>query len=130
MESFGQRLENLRESLGYTKKDVSLKLDFTANVYGSYERGERRPSLETLIKLADMFETSLDYLIRGGHQSSPKNNSPFEDEIMHILKKYNITNFSLLDLEKWETLSEKDIEEINNHFEWTVEKAKQKNTDL
>lgn len=130
MESFGQRLENLRESLGYTKKEVSLKLGFTANVYGSYERGERRPTLETLIKLADMFNTSLDYLIRGKQQYSPKSNSAFEDGIMHILEKYNITNFSLLDLEKWETLSEKDIEEINNHFEWTVEKAEQKNTDL
>ena len=130
MESFGQRLENLRESLGYTKKDVSLKLDFTANVYGSYERGERRPTLETLIKLADMFDTSLDYLIRGKQQSSTKSHSQFEDEIMHILEKYNITNFSLLDLEKWEALSEKDIDEINNHFEWTVEKAERRNTDL
>lgn len=130
MDSFGKRLENLRESHDYTKKDVSLKLGFTANVYGAYERGERRPTLETLIKLADMFDTSLDYLIRGKHQTSLENNSQFEIKIMHILEKYNITDFTLLDLDKWKILSKKDIEEINHHFKWTVEKAKQKNTDL
>lgn len=128
MNSFGQRLENLRESLGYTKKEVSLKLGFTANVYGSYERGERRPTLETLIKLADMFDTSLDYLIKGNQTTC--NNSQFEEKIMYILEKYNIKNFSFLDIDKWETLSKKEIEEINHHFEWTVQKAKNpKSTD-
>lgn len=126
MDSFGRRLENLRESHGYTKKDVSLKLGFTANVYGSYERGERRPTLETLIKLADLFDTNLDYLIRGKRHNPSESSSQFEVKVMHILEKYNITDFSLLDLDKWNTLSKKDIEEINHHFEWVVEKAKHK----
>ncbi|MFD2131814.1 helix-turn-helix domain-containing protein [Pseudogracilibacillus auburnensis] len=128
MYSFGKRLENLRESYGYTKKDVSLKLGFTANVYGSYERGERRPSLETLIKLADMFDTSLDYLIQGKTNTSDIN-SQFEVNIIHILDKYNISNLALLDLEKWKSLSKKGIEEIIHHFEWTVEKTNTKTTD-
>lgn len=44
---FNLRLENLREKSGYTKKEVSKMLGFSANVYGAYERGERRPSIET-----------------------------------------------------------------------------------
>lgn len=126
MDSFGRRLENLRESHGYTKKEVSLKIGFTANVYGAYERGERRPTLETLIKLADMFDTNLDYLIRGKNVKPSESNSQFEVEIQHILEKYNITNFNLLDVEIWKTFSKEDIEEINNHFEWMVEKAKRR----
>ncbi|RDW21376.1 hypothetical protein CWR48_02935 [Oceanobacillus arenosus] len=39
MESFGRRLENLREKNGYSKKEVSIKLGYSENTYGNYERG-------------------------------------------------------------------------------------------
>lgn len=61
----GWRLENLREESGYTKKEISNKLGFSSNVYGTYEREERQPAYETLAALADLFDVSLDYLIRG-----------------------------------------------------------------
>lgn len=50
MKGFGLRLENLREKHGYSKVEISSKLGFSANVYGSYEREARRPSLETVVK--------------------------------------------------------------------------------
>ncbi|HLQ83209.1 MAG TPA: helix-turn-helix transcriptional regulator [Pseudogracilibacillus sp.] len=65
MKDFERRLENLRDKHGYSKKEISFKLGFTENVYGAYERGERRPSLETLVKLADLYNVSLDYILRG-----------------------------------------------------------------
>src|SRR5690606_24720000 len=65
MDGFGERLAKLREQSGYSKKDISLMLGFSPNVFGTYEREERRPSLETIIKIADFFHVSLDYLIRG-----------------------------------------------------------------
>lgn len=125
MENFGLRLEKLRDVHGYTKKEVSLKLGFSANVYGSYERGERRPSLETLVKLAELYDTSIDYLIRGKEYNS-KNRSNFEDTIKDILEKNNITKFSLLELDKWRSLSKNELEEIDHHFEWVVEKARRR----
>jgi|SRR5690625_2791353 len=127
MESFNKRLENLREKHNFTKKEISLRLGFTPNVYGAYERGERRPSLETLIKLADMYGVTLDYIIRGSRPKS-KEHEDFTNEIIKILEKYNIIEFSFLDLEKWKTLSKKDIEAINHHFEWIIERSK--STDL
>ena len=65
MEGFGARLEGLRLKTGRTKKDISFMLGFSANVYGTYERGKRRPSLESIVKLADLFGVSLDYLMAG-----------------------------------------------------------------
>lgn len=65
MDKFGHRLENLREKIGYTKKEVSFKLGFSQNVYGAYEREDRRPSIETLVKIAKLYNVSLDYLITG-----------------------------------------------------------------
>ncbi|HLR51706.1 MAG TPA: helix-turn-helix transcriptional regulator [Candidatus Avamphibacillus sp.] len=60
----GYRLENLREKSGYTKKEISYKLGFSSNVYGTYESGETHPAYQTLAELADLFNVSLDYLIR------------------------------------------------------------------
>ncbi|WP_080873430.1 helix-turn-helix domain-containing protein [Oceanobacillus timonensis] len=65
MKGFGMRLENLRDKHGYSKVEISYKLGFSQNVYGSYERETRRPTFETMIKLADIYGVSLDYLIRG-----------------------------------------------------------------
>jgi transcriptional regulator with XRE-family HTH domain len=59
VKGFGLRLENLREKYGYSKVEMSLKLGFSQNVYGAYEREEKRPSLETIIKLADIFHVFL-----------------------------------------------------------------------
>lgn len=124
--NLGLRLENLREKRGLTKIDLSLRLGFSANVYGSYEREERRPSLETMVKLADIFNVSLDYLIRGEEFQNP-NNFLDEAEFQKIKQLFDIKQIqypSFLQYKKWAILNAKDIVEINNHFEWIVEKAK------
>lgn len=127
--NFGKRLENLREEYGYTKKEVSYQLGFTANVYGSYERGERRPSLETIIKLADMYSVSLDYLIRGEEFQS-KNASIIKTSKLERLASYfynaGFENPYFLQLEKWRLLNDDDFQELVNHFEWVVHKARKR----
>ncbi|MCT1901903.1 helix-turn-helix domain-containing protein [Oceanobacillus sojae] len=90
MEEFGLRLQNLREKYDYSKTEMSSKLGFTDNVYGAYERGNRRPSLETIIQLADIFNVSIDYLIRGEEYKSKVEEIP-EDvtQLLHIVKELN-----------------------------------------
>lgn len=61
----GLRLENLRDQAGYSQKEISSKLGFSNNTYGQYEREERTPSIGTLIELAEFYDVSLDYLLRG-----------------------------------------------------------------
>lgn len=127
MKSLGLRLENLREKYGYTKADVSLKLGFTANVYGSYEREERRPALETIMKLADIYDVSLDYLIRGNEYEQTKSHVPEHEEIqdlLNIIRKKGFKKPNFLQIENWSVLSNEDIKEVENHFEWVVHKAR------
>lgn len=127
MENFGLHLENLRKKAGYSKVGVSLKLGFTANVYGSYEREDRRPSLETIIKLADIYNVSLDYLIRGKEYERNKSHMPDHEKIQDllcILSKRGIDKPNFLQVENWSVLSNDDIKEIDTHFEWVVHKAK------
>lgn len=129
------RLAKLREESGLSKKEISMKLGFTANVFGTYEREERRPTLETLVKMADFFHVSLDYLIRGQEYQYQNNafNNDIHSLVIRELMDKGIKPYFLQD-EKWKLLSEADIQELENHFEWVVNKAemradKKKNED-
>ena len=57
------RLKELRISQNFTQKDLAEKLSTTQTTIGKYERGELEPSIETLQKLANFFECSIDYLV-------------------------------------------------------------------
>lgn len=63
------RIKELRKERGLTLKDLSdelldnVNLEISPNALGKYEQGKRKPSLETLIKLADYFGINIDYLI-------------------------------------------------------------------
>lgn len=59
------KLKHLRTLRGVTQNEVSLAIGCSSVVYNRYENGEREPSIEMLIKLADFFEVSVDMLL--GH---------------------------------------------------------------
>lgn len=61
-EKFPDRLRRLRERQGKNRKTISELCGLPPDAVRRYERRESRPSMEALIKLADYFEVSLDYL--------------------------------------------------------------------
>ena len=67
-----QRIRDLREDRDWTQTDVAERLNMTQTGYSKYERGERDIPTEVLIKLADIYDTSIDYLL--GQTQNPKRN--------------------------------------------------------
>ena len=57
------RLKELRTEKGATQKDVAEIICFSPLVYSRYEREEREPDIDTLCRLANYFEVSIDYLV-------------------------------------------------------------------
>lgn len=57
------RIRDLREDNDLTQKEISKILMCDQSLYSKYERGEREIPLSLLIKLADYYNTSLDYLV-------------------------------------------------------------------
>lgn len=57
------RIRDLREDNDLTQKQVSEYLLCDQSLYSKYERGEREIPLNLLIKLADYYKVSLDYLV-------------------------------------------------------------------
>lgn len=58
-----EKLKLLRKQRNLTQTDVANHLKITVSAYGNYELGQRSPTPETLIKLADFFGVSVDYLL-------------------------------------------------------------------
>lgn len=58
-----QRLKQCRKNKGYTQGQVAIYCDITEKAYQNYELMTREPKLEILIRIADLFEVSLDYLV-------------------------------------------------------------------
>lgn len=57
-----QRIRDLREDADLTQAAVARLLGIQQTVYSRYERGFQTIPLEHLIKLADYYDVSLDYL--------------------------------------------------------------------
>ncbi|MGN0447994.1 MAG: helix-turn-helix domain-containing protein [Acutalibacteraceae bacterium] len=57
------RLKEIRKSCGITQLKLALDLNISQNSISRYESGEREADYATLIRIADYFNVSLDYLL-------------------------------------------------------------------
>lgn len=57
------RLRELRKKKGVTQLQVAEAISTSVSVYCRYEKGEREPSIDTIIRLADYFGVTCDYLL-------------------------------------------------------------------
>ena len=62
MDIFCKRLIEQRKINNLTQRDVAQKLGIAQPSYIRYENGKAEPSIENLIKLADLFDVSIDFL--------------------------------------------------------------------
>lgn len=58
-----QRLRDLREDKDLKQEDVAALLGINQTVYSRYERGFQTIPIVHLLKLADFYKTSTDYLL-------------------------------------------------------------------
>ena len=58
-----EKLRRLRENMGLQQKEVADRLGVNPSAVTRWESGEKRPDLVNLVKLADLYNVSLDYLM-------------------------------------------------------------------
>ena len=64
------RLKEIRKSKGISQLKLAMDLNTNQNTISRYETGEREPGISELIKIADYFDVSVDYLLE--RTSNPK----------------------------------------------------------
>ncbi len=72
------KLRELRKERNLRQKDVAEQIGVCTQSYGYYENGINKPDPETLIKLADFFGCSIDYLLGR------------EDDLGHLVSRQGI----------------------------------------
>lgn len=109
-----QRLRELRHNLNKKQKEIAQELNLSVQVYCNYENGLREPSFDTLTKLADYFDVSVDYLLgRTENKETVSTENLFKtkkapeslsDDEQELLKQYNLldshSKTALLELAK------------------------------
>ncbi|WP_374788052.1 helix-turn-helix domain-containing protein [Lactococcus lactis] len=63
MSVFAEQLKTLRKINGITQKELAEKLKIKQNSYSDWENGKSEPNIEMLVRLADYFDVSVDYLL-------------------------------------------------------------------
>lgn len=62
-QSIAKRLIALREKYNFSQSDIARQIGVTPALISAYENQERRPSLDKLVALADIFHVSTDYIL-------------------------------------------------------------------
>ena len=57
------RLRELRKSRGYTQISLQMQTGIEQALLSKFENGERVPPTETLMRLADFYNVSIDYIL-------------------------------------------------------------------
>lgn len=65
------RIRDMREDQDISQQQIADYLMCDQSLYSKYERGERTVPLEIMVKLADYYHTSLDYLVGITDQKAP-----------------------------------------------------------
>ena len=60
---FSERLKKLRKQAHLTQVDIAEKLGISQPAYASWERGIKKPTQENLVKIAQILNVSVDYLV-------------------------------------------------------------------
>lgn len=79
---FRNRLTQLRKKANLTQEDLANELGIHRGTYSNYEAGNREPDYGTLMKLADLFDVTTDFLL--GRTESPAPMVVVEDRNTYV----------------------------------------------
>lgn len=66
-----KRIKNLREDHDYTQQQMAEMLHISRSAYSAYEVGSTPCPASTLVRLAGIYETSVDYLLDATDDPTP-----------------------------------------------------------
>lgn len=91
MSNFGELLKDLRNDAGLTQKELAEKLWISKTAVSYYEQSHRGPSPDILVKIANVFHVSTDYLLGQEQKKQMLDVTDLPEEDIELL--YSIVRF-------------------------------------
>ena len=120
-----QRIKELRLENKLTQKELSDFLGLTPKMISFYELGQRVPPSDIILKLADKFKVSTDYLLGNETPATEKPAAPSKRDMNDLAKFLNKTEV-MFDGDTY-NLSEEDQQKLRNALEFVFWDAKRQN---
>jgi len=86
MSDLGKRIQELRKQVGLTQAQLADKIEISHTQLTRYESKGVQPPADVLERLANVFDTSIDYLVRG-NKSEHVENALKDAELVKEFKK-------------------------------------------
>lgn len=90
--AFAVRLKELRKQAHLTQVELAKRLGIGQSSYADWERGKKKPTQENLVKIAQVLNVSVDYLVGNSEEKS--------DELDNIELLFCMNSKGLTDEEK------------------------------
>lgn len=85
--NLGENLQILRKSKGMSQEELAEKLDVSRQAVSKWETGETSPETEKIILICDIFNCSMDTLVKGKITDSDNSNIKIYDDFMNKFSK-------------------------------------------
>lgn len=89
---FSERLKELRKQAHLTQVELASKLGIVQSSYADWERGKKKPTQDNLVKIAQILNVSVDYLVGNSEEKA--------DELDNIEFLFRMNSKGLSDEEK------------------------------
>lgn len=106
--TLGERLTQVRTAKQLTTQQVADELGIARSTYTGYETQYREPDTKTLIRLAEMYEVSLDWLLTGKSGDDLPTLPPEEREFLTWVKNH-LTGTFFYDFSKSPSTRKKEM---------------------
>ena len=90
--AFAERVKELRKQAHLTQVELSKRLGIVQSSYADWERGKKKPTQENLVKIAQVLNVSIDYLVGNSEEKS--------DELDNIEFLFRMNSKGLTEKEK------------------------------
>lgn len=115
MDSFGNRLKEMRKNKGATLEKMAEDLKTTQATLSRYENNLSEPNITFLKEIANYLNTSTDYLL-GLDNKKTLGEENLPEEIINLIRKYSLEDLEVIGFLRKNKLSNNQVKAIIETF--------------
>ena len=85
--AFSENLQYIRSQAGITQEQLAEQLDVSRQSVSKWESGTSFPEMDTLLRICDLYDVTLDTLLRGSVEASSVSDTAQYDAFMNRFSK-------------------------------------------